>query len=413
MAQSALGLASFALLAWLLSENRRGAVIKGVAAGLAAQLAIGLLLVKLPGSRYLFLALNRGVVALEDATAAGTSFVFGYLGGGPLPFAETRPGASFILAFQALPLVLVIAALSALLFYWRILPAVVSAFAWALGKTLAVGGALGVVVSANVFLGMIESPLVIRPYLVQLTRSELFTMMTCGMAMIAGTVMVVYAAVLKGIVPDPIGQLLTASLISVPASITVARLMVPETGVPTAGEVTPPAAYRSAMDAIARGTADGIQLLINIIAFLIVLVALVALANKLLALLPAGGAPLTLEAVLGYVMAPVAWLMGIPWAEAGTAGSLLGKKIVLNEFLAYLDLATLPPGSLAERSKLIMTYALCGFANFGSLAIMVGGLGTLAPTRRSEVVSLGPRAIVSGTLSTCMTGAVIGILSAG
>lgn len=412
MAQSALGLASFALLAWLLSENRRGAVIKGVAAGLLAQLAIGLLLVKLPGSRYLFLALNRGVVALQDATATGTSFVFGYLGGGPLPFAETRPGASFVLAFQALPLVLVISALSALLFYWRILPAVVRAFAWALGKTLAVGGALGVVVSANVFLGMIESPLVIRPYLVQLTRSELFTMMTCGMAMIAGTVMVVYAAVLKGIVPDPIGQLLTASLISVPGSITVSRLMVPETGVPTAGEVTPPAAYRGAMDAIARGTADGIQLLINIIAFLIVLVALVALANKLLALVPAGAAPLTLEAVLGYVMAPVAWLMGIPWAEAGTAGSLLGKKIVLNEFLAYLDLAALPPGSLAERSKLIMTYALCGFANFGSLAIMIGGLGTLAPTRRSEVVSLGPRAIVSGTLSTCMTGAVIGILSA-
>ncbi len=412
MAQSAFGLAAFAFLAWLLSENRRAVALKGTAVGLAAQLALALLLVKLPGAQYVFRLLDRLVVALEEATAAGTSFVFGYVGGAPPPFAEVRPGASFILAFQALPLVLVIAALSALLFYWRVLPLVVRGFAWLLQKSLAIGGALGVVVSANVFLGMIESPLLIRPYLVQLTRSELFTMMTCGMAMIAGTVMVVYAAVLKGIVPDPIGQLLTASLISVPASITVARLMVPETGVPTAGEVTPPAAYRSAMDAIARGTADGIQLLINIIAFLIVLVALVALANKLLALVPAGATPLTLEAVLGYVMAPVAWLMGIPWAEAGTAGSLLGKKIVLNEFLAYLDLAALPPGSLAERSKLIMTYALCGFANFGSLAIMIGGLGTLAPARRSEVVSLGPRAIVSGTLSTCMTGAVIGILSA-
>jgi concentrative nucleoside transporter, CNT family len=413
MAQSAFGLAAFAFLAWLLSENRRAVVLKGTAAGLAAQLALALVLVKLPGAQSVFRLLDRLVVALEEATAAGTAFVFGYVGGAPPPFAEVRPGASFILAFQALPLVLVIAALSALFFYWRILPLVVRGFAWLLQKSLAIGGALGVVVSANVFLGMIESPLLIRPYLVQLTRSELFTMMTCGMAMIAGTVMVVYAALLKGIVPDPIGQLLTASLISAPASITVARLMVPETGMPTAGEVTPPIEYRSAMDAIARGTADGIRLLVNIIALLIVLVALVALANKLLAHLPAvGAAPLTLQGMLGIVMAPVAWLMGVPWAEAGAAGGLLGTKIVLNEFLAYLDLAQLPQDALGERSRLIMTFALCGFANFGSLGILIGGLGTLAPTRRAEVVSLGLRAIVSGTLSTSMTGAVIGILSA-
>jgi CNT family concentrative nucleoside transporter len=412
MLQSAFGLLALAALAWLASEDRRAVSLKGVVAALALQLALGALLVKLPGTQVVFLALNRAVGALQVATLAGTSFVFGYLGGGPLPFAPIRPGAQFVLAFQALPLILVMSALSAVLFHWRVLPGVVRLFAWALRRTLGVGGALGVVVSSNVFLGMVESPLLIRPYLAELTRNELFTTMTCGMAMIAGTVMVVYATFLRGVVPDPIGQLLTASIISAPGSILVARLMVPESGRMTAGEATPPAEYRSTMDAVARGTADGVQLLINIVAMLVVLVALVALLNKGLGLLPAwGGAPVTLQRLLGYLMAPVAWLMGVPWAEAGTAGALLGTKTVLNEFLAYLDLAAIPADALSPRSKLIVTYALCGFANFGSLGIMIGGLGTLAPARRNEVVALGLRSILAGTIVTCMTGAVIGILT--
>jgi CNT family concentrative nucleoside transporter len=412
MVQSAFGLLILAFIAWLVSENRRQVSVRAVAAALALQLALAALLYKLPASQAAFRLLNRGVEALEAATRAGTSFVFGYVGGAPLPFAETRPGADFVLAFQALPLVLVISALSALLFYWRILPAIVRGFAWALRRTLGIGGALGVMVSSNIFLGMIESPLLIRPYLAQLTRSELFTMMTCGMSMIAGTVMVVYATILKGTVPDPIGQLLTASIVSAPASVLIARLMVPETGVETAGELTPPARYRSSMDAIAQGTMDGVQLLIAILAMLIVLVALVALVNHALALLPDWrAAPITLQRLLGLVMAPIAWLMGVPWVEAGTAGALLGTKIVLNEFLAYLDLAALPRGSLDPHSTLIITYALCSFANFGSLGIMIGGLGTLAPTRRDEVVAFGLRAILAGTLASCMTGAAIGIVS--
>ncbi|HYB08925.1 MAG TPA: nucleoside transporter C-terminal domain-containing protein [Alphaproteobacteria bacterium] len=412
MAQGIFGLGALTLIAWLLSENRRAVSIKGILACFAMQFALGVLLIGLPGTRYLFLLLNRVVTMLQDATAAGTRFVFGYLGGGALPFVEMRPGSSFILAFQALPLVLVISALSALLFHWRVLPTIVRSFAWALSKTLSVGGALGVVVSSTIFLGMIESPLLIRPYLAQLTRSELFATMTCGMSMIAGTVMVIYATFLKGVVPDPIGQLLTASIISAPASIMVARLIVPETSEVTAGVATPPAEYRSTVDAIARGTSDGIALLVNIIAMLIVLVALVALVNKFLGFLPDwSGSAITLERVLGYLMAPVTWLMGIPWSEAGTAGSLLGTKIVLNEFLAYLDLAALPPEALTPRSKLIMTYALCGFANFGSLGIMIGGLGTLAPTRRQEVVDFGLRSIVSGTITTCMTGTIAGLLT--
>lgn len=410
--QSAFGLLVLAACAWLVSENRRRVDLRTVLPALALQLALAALLYKLPASQDVFRVLNRGVDALQDATRAGTGFVFGYLGGAPLPFAETRPGAGFVLAFQALPLVLVISALSALLFHWRVLPAIVRGFAFVLRRTLGVGGALGVMISSNIFLGMIESPLLIRPYLAELTRSELFVMMTCGMSMIAGTVMVVYAAILHGVVPDPIGQLLTASIVSAPASVLVARLMVPETGPATAGDVTPPAHYRNSMDAIARGTADGVQLLIAIVAMLIVLVALVALVNHALALLPAwGAAPVTLQRLLGFIMAPVAWLMGVPWAEAGTAGGLLGTKIVLNEFLAYLDLASLPPGSLSPRSNLIMTYALCSFANFGSLGIMIGGLGTLAPTRRDEIVAFGLRAILAGTIASCMTGAAIGIMA--
>jgi concentrative nucleoside transporter, CNT family len=411
MIQSAFGLLALTAIAWLLSENRRGVALRGVAAGLAVQLALGLVLFKLPGSRLLFLLLDRAIAALQGATLAGTGFVFGYLGGGALPFAETHPGASFILAFQALPLVLVISALSAVLFHWGVLPRIVRAFSWALRKTLAIGGALGVAVSSNVFLGMIESPLLIRPYLASLTRSELFTMMICGMATIAGTVMVIYATFLAGVVPDPIAQLLTASIISAPAGIMVARLMLPESGEPTVGEVTPPDDYRGTMDAIAKGTMDGVQLLIAIIAMLIVLVALVALLNHMLAILPEwGGAPVTLQRLLGFVLSPVAWLMGVPWDQAGVAGSLLGTKIVLNEFLAYLDLSHLPSGALDARSKLIMTFALCGFANFGSLGILIGGIGTMAPSRRGEVAALGLRAIFAGSLATCMTGCVAGIL---
>jgi CNT family concentrative nucleoside transporter len=264
----------------------------------------------------------------------------------------------------------------------------------------------------NIFVGMIEAPLFIRPYLANMTRSELFTIMTCGMATIAGTVMVLYASILGNTIPDVMGHILTASIISVPAAVTVAKLMVPETGDLTSGELVPPQKATSSMDAVTKGTLQGVELLINIIAMLVVLVALVFLANAVLGLLPDFGArPVTLQRVLGYVMAPVVWLMGVPWQEATTAGALMGTKTILNELLAYLDMSRLPPGALSPRSMLIMTYAMCGFANPGSLGIMIGGMGTMAPARRDEIVALGLRSIIAGTLATCMTGAVVGIIS--
>lgn len=410
--QGGLGLVAFCALAWAMSENRSRVKLRVALMGLGLQAALALVLLKMPLCRGVFIFLNRAAGALQQATGAGTSFVFGYLGGGALPFAESYPGAAFVLAFQSLPLVLVISALSALLFHWRILPLLVRLFARALQRTMGIGGAEGVGVSANVFVGMVEAPLLVRPYLERMTRSELFSLMTSGMATIAGTVMVIYAALLSDVLPDAMGHILTASLISVPAAVMVAKIMVPETRAVTSGRLKDPDPAASAMDAVTRGTLQGAELLINIVAMLVVLVALVHLFNLFLQWLPAvGGQPLSLQRVLGWVLAPVAWLMGVPWSEAPVAGTLMGTKTILNEFIAYVDLSRLAPGALSPRATLIMTYAMCGFANPGSLGIMIGGLGTMAPGRRREVVALGLRAVVGGTLATCLTGCIVGLLA--
>lgn len=411
--QSGIGIVAFVGMAWMLSEQRRRVSWKSVGIGLALQFALAFLILKVPSIQALFLHLNSLVLALQEATKAGTSFVFGYIGGGPLPFAESFPGASFTLAFQALPLILVVSALSALLFHWRVLPLVVRAFAWALQKTLGVSGASGFSVAANIFVGMIEAPLLVRPYISKLSRADLFMVMTAGMATIAGTMIVLYASVLGGSVENALGHLLTASLISAPAAIMVSRLMVPasdevsETSQPF--EITTP--YASTMDAITKGTTDGVALLINIVAMLVVMVALVSLVNLGLGLLPdITGQPLSLERGLGWLMTPFAWLLGIPWEQAHHAGQLLGIKVVLNEFIAYLELIKISDETIDPRSRMILIYTLCGFANLGSLGIMIGGLLSIAPGRRADILSLGPKSILSGLIATSLTGAVIGIL---
>lgn len=409
--QSLTGLVVFLFLAWLISENRARFPLKTALIGIGAQLGLAFILLKFPVFTKLFFYLNEAVLALEESTRAGTSFVFGYIGGGEKPFEVTNPQATFILAFQSLPLVLVISALSAVLFYWNILPRIVKGFSWLLEKSLGLGGAEGLGVSANIFVGMVESPLLIRPYVDRLSRSELFTLMTSGMATIAGTVLVLYATILAPVIANVTGHILTASIISAPAAIVVSKIMIPETAPLTSGVLEAPEPAYSAMDALTRGTIQGIELLLNIIAMIIVLVALVHLANIILGIFPdVWGAPLTLERLLGWLMAPVVWLMGVPLAEAHIAGSLLGTKTILNEFIAYVNMAKLPEGSLSERSLLIMSYALCGFANPGSLGIMIGGLGGIAPKRRNEIVSLGLKSIIAGTVATCMTGAVVALI---
>jgi len=409
--QSAIGFLLLAFIAWLFSERRRSVNLRTVFSGLALQVCLALLLLKLPGSQSLFLWLNKAVGALEESTRAGTGFVFGYLGGAALPFDENGLGSSYILAFRGLPLVLVMSALSSLFFYWRIIPVVVRAFSWVLRRIMGIGGVEGLGTAANVFVGMVESPLLVRPYLSGISKSELFTIMTSGMATIAGTVMVLYASILSEVVPGIMGHLLTASIISAPAAVTISKMMVPESGEPSSGRVELPRGARSSMDAITRGTIEGVKLLINIMAMLVVLVALVYLLNLSLASLPQlSGRSITFQALVGYLMAPVTWLMGIPWAEAKAAGVLMGTKTVLNEFLAYLELAALPKGTFSERSRLIIIYAMCGFANFGSLGIMIGGIGSMVEERWNDIVAMGLKSIVSGTLATCMTGALVGVL---
>ena len=412
--QSASGVVALLAIAWAWGENRRAVSLRQAAIGLAVTLVTAVVLLKLPVVAHAFGAINDAVGAISSAARAGSSFVFGYIGGGTLPFDVKVPGADFILAFQALPIVLVMSVLTTLLFYWRLLPPVVRGMAWLLERTLGVGGAVGLSTAANIFLGMVEAPLFIRPYLKQLTRAELFLVMTGGMAGIAGTVLVLYATLLAPLIENSAAHFVIASVVSAPAAILVSLIMVPETSDKrTGGALENPDAHASStMDAIVKGTTAGLELLLNIVAMLLVLVALVYLANAVIGLLPeVGGAKISLQRLLGYLMAPVCWLMGLPWQQAITAGSLMGTKTVLNELIAYVELAKLPGDALDARSRLIMLYAMCGFANFASLGIMIGGLGTMAPERREEINALGLKSIVSGTLTTCLMAAIVGVMT--
>jgi CNT family concentrative nucleoside transporter len=410
--QGLFGIAAMLGIAWALSERRSAIAWRPVVSGLALALVLLVAFRVVPGAQRALEAMNGVLDALQAATAAGTSFVFGYLGGGALPFEPSRPGGAFVLATQVLPLVLVVSALSALLFHWGVLSTVVRAFAWVLVRTMGVGGAVGVSAAANAFVGMVEGPLVIRPWLARMSRGELFVVMNCGMATIAGTVLVLYAAMLRPILPDALGHLMAASVVAIPVAIAIAAIMVPSDTPPDRTPIALGREDASAIAAVTRGTLEGVQLLINIVAMLIVFVALVALANAALALLPeVGGAPVSAERILGAAFAPLAWLVGVPWAEAGVAGQLLGKKTVLNEFVAYADMAALPAESLSVRSRLLMTYALAGFANFGSLGIMLGGLAPLLPeSRRGDLARLASRSLPAGLLATCVTGALVGLV---
>ena len=388
--------------------------------GIGLQVLIAGLMLNVPASRAVFDWAGSLVAALQSATGTGMRLVFGYLAGGPAPFDTVRPETSFILAFQALPLILVISALSKLLYHWGALQRIVYAIGWALQRSLGVTGPVGTSAAANIFVGMVEAPLLVRPYLASMSRSGLFATMTVGMATVAGTVLALYATILEPLLPGAAGHLIVASVISVPAGLMLAELMVPDPASlpgdapPAAADIVIDDPPHSSIDAIAQGTREGIALLVNVTAMLIVIVSLVALANQLLGLVTVPlGAKLTIEQMLGWLFAPLAWLLGIPWAECAKAGSLLGVKTVLNELIAYLQLSQIPAGGLSERSRLILTYALCGFANFGSLGIMIGGMVAMVPARRAEIVSLGAKAIVSGTLASMMTAAVVGAMTPG
>ena len=399
-------------IAWLLSERRKDVRYVQVGVGLSIQLALAFLLLNVPQVRDALLLANHLVRAIETATMAGTSLMFGFLGGDPVPFVDQK-GAEVtltIFAFRILPQILVFSVIVALLWHWRVLPWVIRGFAWALRKSLGVGGAVGVAAATSVFLGMVESPLVIRAYLRSLSRSEFFVVMTCGMSTVAGSIMVLYATVLNPVVDGALGHVLIASVINVIGTVVVARILVPEDSDGAAGDLADDALkYGSTMDAVSRGTLDGLRLVANVGATVIVLVSLVALVNYVLGAVSFGDAPLTLQRIIGWAFAPIAWLMGVPWGEATVAGSHLGTKVVLNELIAYLDFVR-TGGTLSTGTQMILTYALCGFANFGSLGILIGGVGALIPERRDELLKLGPRAVMAGTLVACVTGAIAGLV---
>ncbi len=408
--QGLLGIVVLVGLAWIVSEHKARVDWRLVLIGLVVQLALATLLLRIPLVSQALLLLNGVVHAIEQATTTGASFIFGYLSGGETPFVVSVESATYLFAFRVLPQIIVFSVLVALLWYWKVLPLVVRGFGTVLRKLMGLSGAVGTAAAASVFLGMVETPLVVRAYLAQLSRSELFTLMTCGMSTVAGSIMVLYASVLGDVIPGALGHILSASVINVIGAVYLSRVMVPETVVVSAGEVAEGLSYSSNMDAITRGTTDGLRLAVNVGAMVLVLVSLVALVNQLISSLEVGAAPLTLERIMGWIFSPLAWLIGVPWIEAQQAGALLGVKLVLNELVAYLQMAALPKGSLSDRSALIMTYALCGFANFGSLGIMLGGLQTLVPERREEILSIAPKTLISGMAVTCVTASVVGLV---
>lgn len=378
------------------------------------QLALAILIVRVPLIWDAINLANHAVQAIEKATLVGSSYMFGYLGGAPLPFPMAEGSQPpLIIAFQILPLVIVFSAISALLWHWKILSWIVRGLSWALQRTLGVSGVVGLGGGANIFLGVVEAPLVLRAYFERMSRSELFMVMALTMSTISGAILILYATTLSKTVPNAVGHMISASLISLPAAVLIARLMLPGDGSTATDPDDTSLKYDSSIDAIIRGTMDGIQLFLAVIGVIIVVFALVALVDQMLGVLPmVGGEELTLRRMFGWLFAPLMWAIGVPWSEAPTAGALMGTKAILNEYVAYLDLAALPAGELGPRSQLIVTYALCGVANLASVGLLVSTIGTLCPDRRGEAAALGVKSWIAGNLASAMTGAVIGLVTA-
>ncbi len=413
--QGLIGISAILLMAWGLSEQRKAFPgWRWVGGALLMQILIALVIVRVPFVWDVIMLANYAVMAIEKATLVGSSYMFGYTGGGEMPFVlKDGAGPPLIIAFQILPLVIMFSALAALLWHWKILSIIVRGLSWAMQKTMGVSGVVGLSAGANIFLGVVEAPLVVRAYFEKMSRSELFMVMVLAMSTISGAILILYAQTLSKTVPDAVGHMISASLIVLPASILIARLMVPGEGDTQMDPGDTSLKYESSIDAVVTGTMDGVQLFLAVIGIIIVVFALVALVDQMLTVLPLiDGDPLTLRRMFGWLFAPLMWAIGVPWNEAGTAGGLMGTKAILNEYVAYLNMAALADGTLGPRSKLIVTYALCGFANLASVGLLVSTIGTLCPARRAEAASLGMKSWVAGNLASAMTGAMIGLVTA-
>ena len=406
--QGIFGVLFLIVFAWLCSESRDQIDVRFLGIGLFAQFSLAFLFFQVPLISDILMSLNFIIAAIEAATLEGTRFLFGYLGGGSEPFEVSEGGYLYLFAFRVLPNVIVFCVLIAVLWYWKILPKVVTGFGFLLRRVFKVSGAVGTSAAATLFLGMVETPMIIRAYLTKLTRSEFFTVMTCGMSTVAGSVMIIYANTLSDIIPGAIGHIVVGSVLNIVGAIYVSRIIVPEDSTPTSSDKFEDLGYSSTMDAITRGTQDGLKLALNIGGMLLVIISLVALVNGVLGLLEISDEPLSLQRMLGWLFSPLAWLIGVPWSEAHLAGNLMGSKIVLNEMIAFIELAALG-NDLSENSRLVLLYALCGFANFGSLGILIGGLSTLVPERKTDYLSLAPKSLISGNVVTFITASLVGL----
>ena len=412
--QALAGVALILGLCWLVSENRKRFPLVLAVCAIAIQLVLVFVLFKLPAMRSALQGVNGAVEGLASSTQAGTNFVFGYLSGTTPPYTETNPGAGFLFAFRVMPVILVVCALSALLWHWKILKWLAQGFGFVFQKTLGLRGPPALATAATIFMGQVEGPIFIRAYLDKLSRSELFMLIAVGMACVSGSTMVAYATILHDVLPNAAAHVLTASIISAPAGVLLARIIVPSDPMEKGGDLDLAAedkTYGSSIDAVMKGTTDGLQIALNVGATLIVFVALATMVDKILgAMPPVGGQPLSIARGLGVVFAPLAWSMGIPWKEAGTAGGLLGVKLILTEFTAFIQMSKIAVGTLDERSRMILTYALCGFANIGSVGMNVAGFSVLVPQRRQEVLGLVWKAMMAGFLATCLTGSLVGLM---
>ncbi|WP_066097816.1 NupC/NupG family nucleoside CNT transporter [Xanthomonas massiliensis] len=416
------GLAVLLGITWLFSNNKRAVDWRLVGTGVSLQIAFAAFVLLVPGGREIFDWLSQGFVKILSFVAEGSNFIFGSL--------MDVPKNGYIFAFQVLPTIIFFSALMGVLYHLGVMQAIVRLMAWAITKVMRVSGAETTSVCASVFIGQTEAPLTVRPYIAKMTQSELLTMMIGGMAHIAGGVLAAYVGMLGG--NDPVQQvfyakhLLAASVMAAPATLVIAKILVPETGEPlTRGTVKMDVEKTTSnvIDAAAGGAGDGLRLALNIGAMLLAFIALIALVNwpltwlgDVTGLAQAIGKPTNLSTILGYLLSPVAWIIGTPWADATTVGSLIGQKVVINEFVAYTELSQIVNGqvpgmALSKDGALIATYALCGFANFSSIAIQIGGIGGLAPERRHDLARFGLRAVLGGSIATFMTATIAGVLT--
>ena len=410
-ARALIGMAVIYAICWVVSERRGLFPWRIVIGATVMQFVFALILFWITPVRSVLLKANVLVDGLQNATRAGTGFVFGYVGDNAAAGDLMGNAPPPLFFFQILPIIIVVAALSAILWHWRILRWITNGFAYIFQRTMGLGGATSLAVSANVFMGMTEAPVLIRPYVKGMTRSELLIMMTAGFATIAGSVLVVYGAFLEGKMANPLPQLLAASLIAAPAAVAVALTMIPETTPSSERMKEPDFAYASTMDAFSTGATDGLKIVFNIATMLIAALALLWIVNAGFGMLPdVGGTPLSIERVLGWIFAPLMYMIGIPWEDASQSGSLMGVKTVLTEFVAFIQLADVPAEAMDPRTRMITAHAICGFANFGSMGILIGGLSIVEPARRDDFMSLAWRTLLAGTLATCLSGAVMGAL---